>query len=108
MLLLNAPENDFAAFAAAAGRQGLLFSMVIVVLAALLAGFLVRQNRRTERLRRQIGFERAQVKAESQALNAMAGTPNLLDPSQDAPLLTQRLAELASASCRALAFGRRG
>ena len=97
VLLLNAPENDFAAFAAAAGRQGLLFSMVIVVLAALLAGFLVRQNRRTERLRRQIGFERAQVKAESQALNAMAGTPNLLDPSQDAPLLTQRLAELAKA-----------
>lgn len=97
VLLLNAPEDDFAAFAAAAGRQGLLFSLVIVVLAALLAGFLVRQNRRTERLRRQIGFERAQVKAESRALNAMAGTPHLLDPTQDAPLLTQRLAELAKA-----------
>ncbi len=97
ILMLNAPEDDFAAFAAAAGRQGLLFSLVIVVLAALLAGFLVRQNRRTERLQRQIGFERAQVKAESQALNALAGTPNLLNPAQDAPLLTQRLAELAKA-----------
>ncbi|WP_051537298.1 cache domain-containing protein [Asaia prunellae] len=95
VLILNAPEDDFAAFAAAAGRQGLIFSMVIVVLAALLAGFLVRQNRRTERLRRQIGLERVQVRAESQALNAMAGTPNLLDPAQDAPLLSQRLAELA-------------
>jgi len=97
ILMLNAPEDDFAAFAAAAGRQGMLFSLVIVVLAALLAGFLVRQNRRTERLQRQIRYERAQVSAESQALNAMAGTPNLLDPSHDAPLLTQRLAELAKA-----------
>ncbi len=97
ILMLNAPEDDFAAFAAAAGRQGFLFSMVIVVLAALLAGFLVRQNRRTERLQRQIGFERAQVRAESLALNAMAGTPDLLDPNHDAPLLTQRLSELAKA-----------
>jgi len=97
VLLLNAPEDDFAAFAAAAGRQGFLFSMVIVVLAGLLAGFLVRQNRRTEGLRRQIRYERAQVKAESNALNAMAGTPHLLDPGHDAPLLTQRLAELARA-----------
>lgn len=97
ILMLNAPENDFAAFAAAAGRQGLLFSLVIVVLAALLAGFLVRQNRRSERLQRQIQFERAQVRAETQALNALAGTPDLMDPAHDAPLLTQRLAELAKA-----------
>lgn len=97
ILMINAPENDFAAFAAAAGRQGLLFSLVIVVLAALLAGFLVRQSQKSERLQRQIDHERAQVRAESQALNAIAGTANLLDPSHEAPLLSQRLAELADA-----------
>ncbi|GBQ12636.1 cache domain-containing protein [Swaminathania salitolerans] len=95
ILMLNAPENDFAAFTAAAGRQGLLFSLVIVVLAALLAGFLVRQSRRSERLQRRLDRQQAQTRAESNALNALAGTTNLLDPTHDAPLLTQRLAELA-------------
>ncbi|AOX20131.1 cache domain-containing protein [Kozakia baliensis] len=97
VLMLNAPENDFAAFTMATGRQGLLFSLLIVLLAAALAGFLVRQSQRSERLRRLLEQHRAETIAENHALNEIAGQENLFDATHDAPILTQRLAKLAQA-----------
>lgn len=97
ILLLNAPEHDFAAFTRVAGRQNLVFSLLIVVLAAILAGFLVRQSRKTERIYRVLQGERAQRRGENQALGDIAAQPDLFDPNREMPILTVRTAELAKA-----------
>ncbi len=97
VLLLAAPERDFAAFAAAGGQQNLLFSLVIVALALLIAGTAVRSGLRADRLGRLLAEQRGRSREESAALADLAGSPGLFDPGQEAPRLTETLAELAGA-----------
>ncbi|ACI53113.1 adenylate/guanylate cyclase [Gluconacetobacter diazotrophicus PA1 5] len=97
VLLLVAPESDFANFALVDGRQNLMFSLLIVALAALLGALLFRQGRRSERLSQDLERQRAVSGHESQALQAVASYPGLFDPTDDALVLTRGLADQSSA-----------
>ena len=97
VLLLGAPEKDFAAFATIGGRQNLLFSLVIVALALLIAALAIRNGLRADRLSRLLAEHRARASEESVALAGLAATPGLFDPRQEALPLTETLAGLAGA-----------
>ncbi|WP_173568808.1 cache domain-containing protein [Acetobacter conturbans] len=96
-LLIVAPENDFASFARQSGRESLQFSVIIVVLAVVLAGLLGRQGQRAERLTRQLAFERAQTSTQTVALQQVALTPDILDAKDEALTLTEELARVSHA-----------
>ncbi|MBV1836361.1 cache domain-containing protein [Acetobacter estunensis] len=102
VLLIVAPENDFASFARQSGREGLQFSVVIIVLASLLAGLLARQSRRTERVTRELRHERDQTNSESAALRQIAETPGILDPKDEALVLTEAMARVGGVQRAAL------
>lgn len=91
VLLLNAPESDFADFAQTARRQNIGFSLLIVMLASVLAFALVAQGRHVERLRKRILRGREQIRAENASLLEIASTPDLFDPAHEAPILTEAL-----------------
>ena len=97
VLLMAAPERDFAAFAAVGGRQNLLFSLVIVALALLIAGLAVRNGMRADRAGRLLGEQRVRAREETGALASLADAPGLFDPRVEAPRLTEALASLAGA-----------
>lgn len=96
-LLIVAPENDFASFARQSGRESLQFSGVIVILAAVLAGLLVRQARRTERITRTLNEEKASTNHQVSALQQVALTPELFDTGSEALVLTEELARISGA-----------
>ncbi|GBR69423.1 cache domain-containing protein [Gluconobacter kanchanaburiensis] len=91
VLLLNAPESDFADFAQTARKQNIWFSLLIVGLASILALALVAQGRHVERLRKRLSQGREQVKAENASLLEIASTPNLFDSTHEVPILTEAL-----------------
>lgn len=97
VLLIVAPERDFAGFAVANGRQSLLFSLVIVALALLLAGFLIRQGRRSDRLALLLAEQAETAREERHAIAALAAEPTLFDTAREAPVLTEALADFAEA-----------
>ncbi|MFT8720420.1 cache domain-containing protein, partial [Acetobacter sp.] len=75
VLLIVAPENDFAQFARQSGKESIQFSGIIIVLAGILAGLLVRQERRAERVTRQLSLERQQTVVQTTALEQVALSP---------------------------------
>lgn len=97
VLLLAAPEKDFASFTRSAGRQNLLLSGVVVALAAALAGFLIRQNRRTEHVTRVLEDERAMRLVENGVLGTIAAQPDLFNPEHGAEILSESLARVGEA-----------
>ncbi|GBQ62974.1 two component hybrid sensor histidine kinase and regulator [Ameyamaea chiangmaiensis NBRC 103196] len=97
VLMLIADEADFARFARASGRQSFVFSLVVVFLTVILAGFLVRQGRLTERANRKLREARALSTEENLALGRVAGQPGLFDPGEEALTLTEALVQVAQA-----------
>lgn len=97
VLILVAPESDFANFAMVDGRQNLMFSLLIVALAGLLGALLFRQGRRTDRVSAELEGLRAVSGRESHMLQAVASYPGLFDPGDEALTLTRSLAVMASA-----------
>lgn len=97
VLLLAAPESDFAGFAVIGGRQNLLFSLVIVLLAGVLAALALRQGRRADRTGRLLAETRERNRDENVALADLVATPRLFDPAGDVPVLTEAIAILAEA-----------
>ncbi|GBR11271.1 cache domain-containing protein [Acetobacter oeni] len=97
VLLIVAPESDFASFARQSGRESLQFSAIIVVLAILLAGLLARQSRRTERVSHEFGRQKAQTDLEAAALQQVAVTPGLMDVTEEALVLTEELTRVTGA-----------
>ncbi len=97
VLLLNAPESDFADFAQTARRQNIGFSLLVVGLASMLALALVAQGRHVERLRKRLQRGRDQIKAENGSLLEIASTPDLFDPAHEVPILTEALTARTSA-----------
>lgn len=97
LLLLAAPESDFAGFAVVGGRQNLLFSLVIVFLALVLASLAVRQGFRADRAGRLVREVRERNRDEGAALERIVASDRLLDPHSEAPELTEQLARLADA-----------
>ncbi|NHN84351.1 GAF domain-containing protein [Acetobacter musti] len=97
VLLMIAPESDFASFARQSGRESLQFSIIIVVLAVLLAGLLARQSRRTERVNHALSRQKAQTDTEAAALQQVAVSPGLMDASSEALVLTEELTRVTGA-----------
>lgn len=93
VLILNAPESDFASFAQVVQQQTVYFSLLIVGLAALLACGLIYQGRRVNQLKNQIGSGEEANLVDNALLLKVANTPGLLDPQREVPILTEVLAE---------------
>lgn len=97
VLLIAAPQSDFTGFAEDSSRKDALLSLITIGLAGLLGLLLVRQNRRADRLARQLARQQDAGAREAGALTALAAQPGLFDPAQPAPALTEGLAELSGA-----------
>ncbi|NHO28689.1 GAF domain-containing protein [Acetobacter farinalis] len=97
ILLLSAPENDFASFARQSSQQSLQFAGIIIVFSLVLAGFLVRQVRRSERMARKLTQQGMQIAHESAAVQQVASTPSLFDPTAEPLVLTEQLAHVTNA-----------
>ena len=96
-LLVVVPARDFATFTAGNSRSLLAWSLVTVGLAAILAGFLVYQGRRSDRLLFAIAARDERAVADRRALRDLLDDPSLLDPSAEVPALTEQLCMLAVA-----------
>lgn len=99
VLILNAPENDFASFAQVVQKQTVYFSLLIVGLASLLACGLIFQGRRVNRLKHVIEEGETENEVDNATLLKIANTPGLLDPHREVPILTELLAARAGAKC---------
>ncbi|TPW34738.1 adenylate/guanylate cyclase domain-containing protein [Oecophyllibacter saccharovorans] len=97
VLILNAPENDFASFAQVIQKQTVYFSLLIVGLACLLACGLIFQGRRVNFLKRVIETNKENNLIDNALLLKVANTPGLLDPHREVPILTEVLTERAAA-----------
>ena len=98
VLLLSVPARDFAAFSAADTRSTFVSLLVILLLAAGLAGVLIWQGLRSDRLVATLDARNARGVAEREALHTMLAEPHLLDASVAAPSLSERLADAAGAA----------
>ncbi|KXV56246.1 histidine kinase [Acetobacter tropicalis] len=97
ILLLSAPESDFASFAKQSSQQSLQFAAVIIAFSLVLAGLLIRQVRRSERNARLLARQNAQITHETGAVQQVAATPRLFDPTNDSLVLTEQLAHVTNA-----------
>jgi len=97
VLLIAAPQSDFIGFAEDNSRKNILLSLITIGLAGLLGLLLVRQNRRADRMARQLAQQRENNAQETRALSALAAQPGLFDPRRPAPGLTEGLAEMSAA-----------
>jgi len=97
VLMLVADEADFARFARASGRQSFILSLIVVALTVILAGFLVRQGRLTERANRKLTTARALAEEEGAALARVAAVPGLFDLAEEPLVLTEVLARVTQA-----------
>lgn len=96
-LLVVVPARDFATFTTSNSRSLLAWSLVTVGLAAILAGFLVYQGRRSDRLLLAIAARDERAVADRRALRDLLDDPSLLDPAAEVPALTEQLCALAVA-----------
>ncbi len=97
VLLLNAPESDFASFTHAVQKQAVYFSIVIVGLALVLASGLIYQGRRVERLQNALTVLDDKKKEDNVVLLKITNTEGLLNPEQEQPYFCEALAERAVA-----------
>ncbi|QDH12892.1 GAF domain-containing protein [Formicincola oecophyllae] len=97
VLLLNAPESDFASFARVIGRQTVYLSLIVVSLAVFLACGLLFQGRRISRLHKTLAADQFNNEIDNSLVLRIANTPGLLDPEHEVPILTEVLAQRAGA-----------
>lgn len=97
VLLLNAPEEDFASFAHVVQQQTISFSLIIVGLASVLAVALIYQGRRVLSYQKRLVVGEEEARRENVAMLKVAHTPGLLDVHTDIPVLSEVLAERAGA-----------
>ncbi|MCX5614198.1 adenylate/guanylate cyclase domain-containing protein [Bombella saccharophila] len=93
VLLLNAPEGDFANFTQVVKHQTVYFSVIIVGLALVLAAGLIYQGRRVERLQKELGTFGEEKKEDNIILLKIINTVGLLNPKQEQPYLCEALSE---------------
>jgi class 3 adenylate cyclase len=98
-LLMVVPEKDFTGFVATNGRRTLELSIVVIVLAAVLAVLLVRQGLRADRAARLLLDRGKAIERQSVAFAGLARQGDLFDQTQEAPMqaLTAALADLGAA-----------
>ena len=93
-VLIVVPEEDFVGFVRRNNRQALAMGLVVVGLAALLAGLLVVQGLRADRNAQLVLERQQQLEAQSRAFAELASQATLFDP-EDVDSLA-RLTEIAS------------
>jgi class 3 adenylate cyclase len=98
-LLIVVPEEDFTGFVATNGHRTLALSLIVVALAALLAGLLVRQGLRTDRTAQLLLERDRAIERQSVAFATLARQAGLFDPSQEGPMqvLTETFADIGAA-----------
>ncbi|WP_272915825.1 adenylate/guanylate cyclase domain-containing protein [Aristophania vespae] len=97
VLLINAPESDFANFAQIVQKQNIYFSLIVIVLSLLLAVGFIYQGRRVVFFQKRLKKGQKKIREESAGLLAIANTPSLLNPEKEIPAMTEVLAERAKA-----------
>lgn len=97
VLLLNAPESDFASFTHVVQKQAVYFSLVIVGLALVLAMGLIYQGRRVERLQKGLSSIEVKKKEDNAVLLKITNMDGLLNSEQEQPYFCEALAERAIA-----------
>ena len=93
-VLIVVPEEDFVGFVRRNNRQALAMALVVVGLASLLAGLLVRQGLRADRNTQLVLEQQQQLEAQSRAFSELASQAALFDPEDAASLV--RLTDVAS------------
>ncbi|HTO81429.1 MAG TPA: cache domain-containing protein [Methylomirabilota bacterium] len=98
-IMMVVPEDDFIGFVASNNRHALAMSLVIVVIAALLAALLVRQGLRGDRAARLLLDRQDAISRQSRAFATLAAKASLFDPAGSEPprVLTETLADIAGA-----------
>lgn len=97
VVLIVIPENDFSHFAVAGGKQNLLFSLLVVALAAAMAGVLIYQGHRMDKLGQRFKYIQTIAERENSAIEMIASTPEVFDPNNEALILTEGVCSLVSA-----------
>jgi adenylate cyclase len=78
-VLIVVPEREIIGFVAANNRTALLLSLSVIIIAALLAGLLVRQGVRADRNARRVRERQDAIEAQSHAFAALADSAALFD-----------------------------
>ncbi|QDH17689.1 cache domain-containing protein [Swingsia samuiensis] len=97
VLLINAPESDFSAFEVNDRKQTIIFSVLVVSLACVLALGLILRGRQVDGLKKLLDQTREQIRGEDAAIYEIANTPDLFDSSTDVPILTETLTSATGA-----------
>ncbi|MDI2089931.1 adenylate/guanylate cyclase domain-containing protein [Commensalibacter oyaizuii] len=97
VVLIVIPEDDFSNFAVTGGKQNLLFSLLAVALAAGMAGLLIYQGHRMDRLGKRFKYVQTIAEHENSAIEMVTSVPEVFDPNNDALILTEGLCQLVSA-----------
>ncbi|CAI3923459.1 cache domain-containing protein [Commensalibacter communis] len=97
VVLIVIPESDFSNFAVTSGKQNLLFSLLVVALAAAMAGVLIYQGHRMDRLWKRFKNVQNIAEQEDNAIEMIASQPEIFDPNHEALILTEGLCNLVSA-----------
>ncbi|HZT19283.1 MAG TPA: cache domain-containing protein [Dongiaceae bacterium] len=84
-ILIAVPEEDFVGFIANNNRRALIMSLVIVLLAAVLAGLLVRQGLRADRSGRLLLERQRTIGRQSAAFARIAAEASLFEPGREGP-----------------------
>jgi len=97
--MIVVPEDDFTGFIKANQRVALAMSLTIVALAAVLAGLLVAQGLRADRIARELLEHSQAITRQSAAFGTLATEVGLFDPSS--PEVSGRIAEIIANACDA-------
>lgn len=97
-VLVVVPEQDFIGFVANNNRKGLMLSMIVVVVAAGLAGLLVVQGLRSDRFARLILSREEEFEQRSSAFTELTKLATLL--AQDPQQAVEKMTELAASTTR--------
>ncbi len=97
VVMIVIPEKDFSGFVASGAKQNLLFSLLVIALAASMAGLLIYQGHRMDKLGLRFQHIQNVVEQESDTIEMVASSPEVFDPRNEALILTERLCKLVSA-----------
>lgn len=97
VIMIVIPEGDFSGFVSSGARQNLWFSLLVVALAASMAGLLIYQGHRMDKLGLRLQHIQNVVDQESDTIEMVASTPEVFDPNNEALILTEKLCDLVAA-----------
>jgi len=105
-VMIVVPEDDFTGFVQANRRVALIVSLIVVALAALLAGLLAAQGLRADRTALQLLERSRAIERQSAAYRSLAAEFGSFDPkAPDAGEATGRAAEILADACDARRAG---